>query len=176
MRTTTLGSKEEDVLLDVCHVFVIAPSCCGQHWLATLLLIDAAMSMQDKPAHQMTQPSRRFIMNTSKFAIAAVLAAASFSSMAATVDMPSVTISATMPSTASGDSYTGYTGFVSSKSRAEVLQELRDAQRRGEIYTGDAYPGPLVAQSVKTRAEVISELKTYRLTHTAVSDDGAIKF
>jgi len=115
-------------------------------------------------------------MNASKFAVAAILAAASIASMAATVDMPSVTISATMPSTASGDSYTGYTGFVSTKSRAEVVQELRDAQRRGEIVTGDAYPGPLVAQSVKTRAEVISELKTYRLTHSAVSDDGAITF
>jgi len=115
-------------------------------------------------------------MNASKIAIAAVLAAASFTSMAAPVDMPSVTVSATMPSTASGDAYSGYTGFVSTKSRAEVVQELYDAQRRGEIYTGEAYPGPLVVQSVKTRAEVISELKTYRLTHSTVSDDGAIKF
>jgi len=115
-------------------------------------------------------------MNASKFTIAALLTAASYTSIAATVDMPSVTISATMPNTASGDSYTGYTGFVSTKSRAEVVQELHDAQRRGEIYTGDAYPGPLVAQSVKTRAEVISELKTYRLTHSAVSDNDAITF
>jgi len=115
-------------------------------------------------------------MNASKFAIAALLTAVSFTSMAAVVDMHSVTISAAMPNTATGDSYTGYTGFVSTKSRAEVVQELHDAQRRGEIYTGDSYPGPLAAQSVKTRAEVISELKTYRLTHSAVSDDDAITF
>ena len=115
-------------------------------------------------------------MNATKFAIAALLATASYASMAATVDMPRVNVSATMPTTASGDSYTGYTGFVSTKSRAEVLQELHDAQRCGEINSGDAYPGPLVAQSVKTRAEVIAELHTYRLTHSAVSDDGAIAF
>lgn len=117
-------------------------------------------------------------MNVTKFAIGALLAAASFASMAATVDhaMPSVAISAPMPVVGSGESYTGYTGFVSSKSRAEVMQELSDAQRRGELYVGDAYPGPLVAHSVKTRADVIAELKTYRLTHSALSDDGAMQF
>lgn len=115
-------------------------------------------------------------MNASKFAIAALFAAASVSSMAATVDMPRVTISANAPTTGSGDSYTGYTGFVSTKSRAEVMQELHDAQRSGEIDSGDAYPGPLVAQSVKTRAEVISELKAYRMTHSGVSYDDAITF
>lgn len=115
-------------------------------------------------------------MNVTKLAVAAVLAVASFASMAATVDMPKVTVSAAMPTTGSGDSYTGYTGFVSTKSRAEVMQELRDAQRRGEIDSGDAYPGPLVAQSVKTRAEVVAELKAYRLTHSAVSDFDAITF
>ena len=115
-------------------------------------------------------------MNATKLAIAALFAAASVTSMAANVDMPSVTISATMPTTGSGDSYTGYTGFVSTKTRAEVMLELRDAQRRGEIDSGDAYPGPVLAQSVKTRAEVMAELKTYRLTHPGVSDSDAVTF
>src|SRR5471030_299486 len=100
-------------LPDVCHIFVIPPSCLGQQRLAALAFIDAAMSMPDKPAHEVTQPSRRLIMNATKFVVAAIFAAASVTSMAATVEMPSVTISAAMPSIGSGDSYTGYTGFVS---------------------------------------------------------------
>jgi hypothetical protein len=124
------------------------------------------------------QPNRRNIMNASKFVIAAVLAATSFASMAATVDktMPQVVVSAPDQGVNSGDGYMGYTGFVSTKTRAEVIQELHDAQRRGEIYSGEAYPGPLLTQTNKTRAEVLAELDTFRMTHAQVSDDGAFAF
>lgn len=117
-------------------------------------------------------------MSASKFVIAAVLAAASFSSMAATVDkaMPQVVVSAPDQGANSGEGYMGYTGSVSTKTRAEVIQELRDAQRRGEIYAGEAYPGPLLIQTHKTRAEVVAELEAFRMTHVQVSDDGAIAF
>lgn len=67
----------------------------------------------------------------------------------------------------------GYTNFVSTKTRAEVIAELGEAQRRGEIVSGEAYPGPLTAPTSKTRAEVVAELKAYRATHPDQSDDGA---
>lgn len=116
-------------------------------------------------------------MKASKITIAILFAAASFSSMAATVDkdMPSVTVSAAQGPN-SGEGYMGYTGFVSTKTRAQVVQELHDAQRRGEIYSGEAYPGPLVSVAEKSRADVQAELKEYRLTHAAMSDEGAFHF
>ena len=116
-------------------------------------------------------------MKASKITFAILFAAVSFSSMAATVDkdMPSVTVSAAQGPN-SGEAYMGYTGFVSTKTRAQVIQELHDAQRRGEIYSGEDYPGPLVSASVKSRDEVVAELKEYRMAHNNESDEGAFRF
>lgn len=70
--------------------------------------------------------------------------------------------------------YSGYTGFVSTKTRAEVKAEYLQAQQRGEIADGEQYPEPQVnAAPVKTRAEVKAELAAYRKTHAEVSDDVA---
>lgn len=77
-------------------------------------------------------------------------------------------------SAASAQEYSGYTGFVSTKTRAEVQAELRQAQARGEIVFGEQYPEPRAdAAPGKTRAEVQAELAAYRKTHPQVSDDVA---
>lgn len=63
------------------------------------------------------------------------------------------------------ETYAGYTGFVSSKTRAEVKAETLAAIKRGELRDGEQYPNPAVGQTVtssKTRAEVKAELAAYR--------------
>ncbi|WP_229262407.1 DUF4148 domain-containing protein [Duganella guangzhouensis] len=70
--------------------------------------------------------------------------------------------------------YSGYTGFVSTKTRAQVQEELHLAQQRGEIRDGEQYSEFKVdAAPAKTRAEVKAELAAYRKTHAEVSDDVA---
>jgi hypothetical protein len=72
--------------------------------------------------------------------------------------------------------YTGYTGFVSSKTRAEVKAETLAAIQRGEVRDGEAYgqfPTNVQPQP-KTRAEVKAELAAYRKTHKEVADDAAL--
>jgi len=52
--------------------------------------------------------------------------------------------------------YSGYTGFVSTQTRAEVQAAARQALQNGDIVGGEAYPGPVAAAAGpgKTRAEV----------------------
>lgn len=69
--------------------------------------------------------------------------------------------------------YSGYNGFVSTASRAQVQAETRLALQHGEISDGEQYPATLVERvpAAKTRAEVKAELIAYRKTHQEVSDD-----
>lgn len=71
------------------------------------------------------------------------------------------------------ETYEGYTGFVSTKTRAEVKAETLAAIKRGELRDGEQYPNPVVGQSVttatKTRAEVKAELAAYRKTNKSLS-------
>ncbi|TFW15996.1 DUF4148 domain-containing protein [Duganella callida] len=68
--------------------------------------------------------------------------------------------------------YTGYTGFVSTKTRAEVKAETLAAIQRGEVRDGEQYGAPVQAAPVaKTRADVKAELAAYRKTHKEVADD-----
>lgn len=70
--------------------------------------------------------------------------------------------------------YSGYTGFVSTKTRAEVKAELLQAQQRGEIAHGEQYPKlEADAGPGKTRTQVYEELVAYRKTRPVVSDDVA---
>ncbi|MCI1014226.1 MULTISPECIES: DUF4148 domain-containing protein [Herbaspirillum] len=50
--------------------------------------------------------------------------------------------------------------FVSTKTRADVLAELQQAQREGLITNGNDYPIVRQASSQKTRAEVQHEVST----------------
>lgn len=50
--------------------------------------------------------------------------------------------------------------FVSTKTRADVLAELKQAQREGLITNGNDYPIVRQASSQKTRAEVQHEVST----------------
>jgi hypothetical protein len=106
------------------------------------------------------------IMKRTKSALAVLFFAVTGAAVAApgsNADMPTVAVSASNYGGAnSGDAYQGYTGFVSTKTRAQVQEEFRDAQRNGEIFAGEAYPGPLVAFSLKTRTRIVAELKDYR--------------
>jgi hypothetical protein len=69
--------------------------------------------------------------------------------------------------------YSGYTGFVSTATRAQVEEATRLAIQRGEVSDGEQYSAVLAqpAAAVKTRAEVKAELVAYRKTHPEVSDD-----
>ncbi|MBC7501885.1 MAG: DUF4148 domain-containing protein [Herminiimonas sp.] len=51
--------------------------------------------------------------------------------------------------------------YVSSKSRAEVVAELKQARANGEPVRGEetAYPVLSTSKSVKSRADVLSEIK-----------------
>jgi hypothetical protein len=64
----------------------------------------------------------------------------------------------------STETYSGYTGFVSTKTRAEVRDELRLARQRGEVVSGEQYPERVLdaATKGKTRAQVRVELAAYR--------------
>jgi len=72
-----------------------------------------------------------------------------------------------------GESYDGTHYFVSTRSRAEVLAELRTAYVRGEVTQGENYPVFKEAELGRTRAEVKEELRIARLNHERfTSDDG----
>lgn len=59
----------------------------------------------------------------------------------------------------SGEGYQGNTGFVSTKTRAEVKAETIAAVKRGEILHGEEYPRSItLPAATKTRAEVKAEL------------------
>lgn len=62
--------------------------------------------------------------------------------------------------------------FVSTKTRAEVVAELKVAQANGTIFHGDAYPQlPVVATSTRSRAEVLAELKVAQANGTIFHGD-----
>ncbi|WP_195763643.1 DUF4148 domain-containing protein [Duganella guangzhouensis] len=72
--------------------------------------------------------------------------------------------------------YSGYNGFTSTTTRAQVKAETRLALQHGEISDGEQYPNVPVqhAPAAKTRAEVKAELSAYRKTHPEVSDDVSV--
>jgi hypothetical protein len=98
-------------------------------------------------------------MDTSKIIITLALAIGAATAFAAPIDKPRVIVSGRIQDVNSGEGYMGYTNFVSTKSRAEVIAELAEARRRGELFSGEDYPGPVTTPSTKTRAEVIAELR-----------------
>jgi len=105
---------------------------------------------------------------------ASYIAAALLFAIAGTASaLPSVKVAAPLQSANSGEGYQGYVSFVSTKTRAQVVQELREAQKRGEIYDGESYPGPFAATTTKSRAVVLAELAADRAAHGSVSDDGS---
>ncbi|MBB3211832.1 hypothetical protein FHW67_001100 [Herbaspirillum sp. Sphag1AN] len=55
--------------------------------------------------------------------------------------------------------YPPETKFVSTKTRAEVIEELKQARAEGLIVNGNNYPVFVVPHSTLTRAEVVSQLK-----------------
>jgi hypothetical protein len=55
--------------------------------------------------------------------------------------------------------YPPETKFVSTKTRTEVLAELKQAQARGLITNGDNYPITVQPRSTLTRSQVVSQLK-----------------
>jgi hypothetical protein len=66
---------------------------------------------------------------------------------------------------------------VSTTSRAEVVAELREAQRHGSVSVGEADSNVVVAQpaSIKTRAQVVAELReAQRLGLVNVGGEGDI--
>jgi hypothetical protein len=98
-------------------------------------------------------------------AITFVLAAALFASTA---------VSAQETST---ETYSGYTGFVSTKTRAEVKAELRLAQQRGEVVSGEQYPAAVLdaaAAQGKTRAEVRAEALAQLKTKAGASAESSL--
>jgi Skp family chaperone for outer membrane proteins len=86
------------------------------------------------------------------------------------------TLLATAAGAASADEYSGYTGFVSTKTRAEVQAETREAIKLGEIRSGEQYPDTSVEQHFvqpKTRAQVKAELAAYRQAHPGSATESA---
>lgn len=55
--------------------------------------------------------------------------------------------------------YPPETPFVSTKTRAQVIDELKQARAAGEVPTSNQYPIDKTFVSTKTRAQVIAELK-----------------
>jgi hypothetical protein len=100
--------------------------------------------------------------------ITLVLAAALFASTAV-----SSAVSAQETST---ETYSGYTGFVSTKTRDQVKAELRLAQQRGEVVSGEQYPGALLdaAPQGKTRAEVRAEALAHAKTKGGASVENSL--
>ncbi len=83
---------------------------------------------------------------------------------------------ATAAGAASADEYSGYTGFVSTKTRAQVQAETREAIRLGEIRSGEQYPDASVERTAapsKTRAQVKAELAAYRQSHPGSASQSA---
>jgi hypothetical protein len=95
----------------------------------------------------------------------ALSAAALFASAAASADdkLPSA------------ETYSGYTGFVSTKSRADVQAELRAALQRGEVVSGEQYPERVFdAATGKSRAQVRAELAAYRRDHRDLNGEASL--
>jgi hypothetical protein len=115
-------------------------------------------------------------MKTAKFALAAlvfaVAGAASAAAPGENATIPTVTVTANT-AVNSGEGYQGNTNFVSTKTRAQVIQELYAARQNGEIFDGESYPGPFTTPAVKTRAQVVAELRDYRASHADQRDDAA---
>lgn len=83
---------------------------------------------------------------------------------------------ATVAGAASAQEYSGYTGFVSTKTRTQVQAETREAIKLGEIRSGEQYPDTAVEQTAvkpKTRAQVKAELAAYRQAHPNAADRSA---
>ncbi|WP_034302563.1 DUF4148 domain-containing protein [Herbaspirillum sp. RV1423] len=53
--------------------------------------------------------------------------------------------------------YPPETKFVSTKTRAEVISELQQAQAQGLIANGDNYPIVIQARSTRSREQVVSQ-------------------
>jgi len=117
-------------------------------------------------------------MNTVKTVLTALFFVAAGSAVAApgtNTDLPTVTVNAGTVGANSGEAYQGFnTAFVSTKTRAQVRQELLAARANGSIFDGEAYPGPLVSTSNKSRTDVVAELSAYRASHVAIGEDGAL--
>lgn len=60
------------------------------------------------------------------------------------------------------EAYPGNTVFVSTKTRADVVAELKLAQQRGEVTSGEQYPADFAQPSGKSRAAVRAELAAAR--------------
>lgn len=58
----------------------------------------------------------------------------------------------------SGDNYSSEQKFVSTKTRAQVIEETRIALARGEISYGELYPSTPTLGSTVTRAQIKAEL------------------
>jgi hypothetical protein len=76
----------------------------------------------------------------------------------------------------SAETYSGYTGFVSTKTRDQVKAELRLAQQRGEVASGEQYPGAILdaAPQGKTRAEVRAEALAHARTKAGASVESSL--
>jgi hypothetical protein len=114
-------------------------------------------------------------MKTAQIALAALVFAVAGAATAApgeNATIPTVTVTAST-SANSGEAYQGNTNFVSTKTRAQVIQELYAARQNGEIFDGESYPGPFTTPAVKTRAQVVAELRDYRASHADQRDDAA---
>ena len=60
------------------------------------------------------------------------------------------------------EAYPPETQFVSHKTRAEVIEELKQARANGEIINNDAYPVEVQSKSTVSRQAVVEELKQAR--------------
>ena len=76
----------------------------------------------------------------------------------------------------SAETYSGYTGFVSTKTRDQVKAELRIAQQRGEVVSSEQYPAAVLdaASQGKTRAEVRAEALAHAKTKGGASVENSL--
>jgi hypothetical protein len=74
-----------------------------------------------------------------------------------------------------GENYPGPLVSTSTKTRAEVKEELRLALARGEVVSGEQYPFVESQQSTRTRAEVRDEVKQAVAAHMTMSEDGSYR-
>ncbi len=69
--------------------------------------------------------------------------------------------------------YPPETQFVSHKTRAEVIEELKQARANGEIINNDMYPAEVAHTSTVSRQAVVEELKQARRHGGADINGGA---
>jgi hypothetical protein len=74
-----------------------------------------------------------------------------------------------------GENYPGPLVSTSTKTRAEVKEELRLALERGEVVSGEQYPFVASEQSNRSRAEVRNETKQALAAHMTVYEDGSTR-